>query len=288
MSSLNLNSLNEENTNLKIEIENLKRQITLADTLIIEINIKNQRLENEITDLNFKLETYQNSELTNIAYQTEIKELNTTILYLKNELENFTLSDSPIKDKKILEEISKLSNNINTFSDFKKEFENFISNKDKLHFWKFLLWCKLILESFHSYFFWNSCCNIHETEIICSLSNERFFLYFLEIFFFILTLNTITTIFKNASLFILLTCWYGLTGVSYILSLIIIQIFNFLKFIFTKIRICCKRCCCSIQCEVFFWFILFFFLSIMFIFHILPRFIAWLIVTKKLQFIENL
>ena len=134
MSSSNLNSLNEENTNLKIEIENLKRQITLADTLIIEININNQRLENEITDLNFKLETYQNSELTNIAYQTEIKELNTTILYLKNELENFTLSDSPIKDRKILEEISKLSNNINTFSDFKKEFENFISNKDKLRF----------------------------------------------------------------------------------------------------------------------------------------------------------
>ena len=75
MSSSNLNSLNEENTNLKIEIENLKRQITLADTLIIEININNQRLENEITDLNFKLETYQNSELTNITYQTEIKEL---------------------------------------------------------------------------------------------------------------------------------------------------------------------------------------------------------------------
>ncbi|CAG8820363.1 44266_t:CDS:2, partial [Gigaspora margarita] len=172
-----------ENTNLKIEIENLKRQITLADTLIIEININNQRLENEITDLNFKLETYQNSELTNIAYQTEIKELNTTISYLKNELENFKLSDFPIKDKKILEEISKLSNNINTFSDFKKEFENFISNKDKLYFLKFLLWYKLILESFHSYFFWNSCCNIHETKIICSFSNEGFFLYFLEIFF---------------------------------------------------------------------------------------------------------
>uniref|UniRef100_A0A8H4AA84 Uncharacterized protein n=1 Tax=Gigaspora margarita TaxID=4874 RepID=A0A8H4AA84_GIGMA len=134
MSSSNLNSLNEENTNLKIEIKNLKRQITLADTLIIETNINNQRLENKITDLNFKLETYQNSELTNITYQTEIKELNTTISYLKNELENFKLSDSPIKDKKILEEISKLSNNINTFSDFKKEFENFISNKDKLRF----------------------------------------------------------------------------------------------------------------------------------------------------------
>ncbi|CAG8838600.1 18612_t:CDS:2, partial [Gigaspora margarita] len=128
-----------ENTNLKIEIENLKKQITLADTLIIETNIINERLENKITDLNFKLETYQNSKLTNIAYQTEIKELNTTISYLKNELENFKLSDSPIKDKKILEEISKLSNNINTFSDFKKEFENFISNKDKLYFWKFLL-----------------------------------------------------------------------------------------------------------------------------------------------------
>ncbi|KAF0480851.1 hypothetical protein F8M41_023635 [Gigaspora margarita] len=83
MSSSNLinqlNSLNEENTNLKIEIENLKRQITLADTLIIETNINNQRFENEITDLNFKLETYQNSELTNITYQTEIKKLNTTI-----------------------------------------------------------------------------------------------------------------------------------------------------------------------------------------------------------------
>ncbi|KAF0537619.1 hypothetical protein F8M41_008383 [Gigaspora margarita] len=123
-----------ENTNLKIEIENLKRQITLADTLIIETNINNQRLENEITDLNFKLETYQNSELTNIANQIEIKELNTTISYLKNKLENFKLSDSQIKDKKILEAISKLSNNINTFSDSKKEFENFISNKDKLHF----------------------------------------------------------------------------------------------------------------------------------------------------------
>uniref|UniRef100_A0A8H3WUG9 Uncharacterized protein n=1 Tax=Gigaspora margarita TaxID=4874 RepID=A0A8H3WUG9_GIGMA len=94
-----LNSLNKENTNLKIEIENLKRQITLADTLIIEININNQRLENETTDLNFKLETYQNNELTNIAYQTEIKELNTTISYIKNELKNFKLSDSPIKDK---------------------------------------------------------------------------------------------------------------------------------------------------------------------------------------------
>ncbi|KAF0521501.1 hypothetical protein F8M41_015784 [Gigaspora margarita] len=94
-----LNSLNKENTNLKIEIKDLKRKITLIDTLIIETNINNERLKNEITDLNFKLETYQNSELTNIAYQTEIKELNTTILYLKNELENFKLSDSPIKDK---------------------------------------------------------------------------------------------------------------------------------------------------------------------------------------------
>ncbi|KAF0472338.1 hypothetical protein F8M41_025044 [Gigaspora margarita] len=100
-----LNSLNEKNTNLKIEIENLKRQITLADTLIIETNINYERLKNEITNLNFKLEIYQNSKLTNIAYQTEIKELNTTISYLKNELENFKLSDSPIKDKKILEEI---------------------------------------------------------------------------------------------------------------------------------------------------------------------------------------
>ncbi|CAG8684362.1 40790_t:CDS:2 [Gigaspora margarita] len=117
-----------------IETYNLKRQITLTDTLIIETNINNERLKNEITNLNFKLETYQNSKLTDITYQTEIKELNATILYLKNELENFKLSDSPIKDKKILKEISKLSNNINTFLDFKKEFKNFISNKDKLRF----------------------------------------------------------------------------------------------------------------------------------------------------------
>jgi hypothetical protein len=273
--------LSKENFNFRDEIERLNKELLIyqnSSQISVEIenkelNLQNQKLLNDINDLNYQLKLYRDQPSTQ-SFQVENQKLineNKQLLLEIENLKNQSSSDSTTpKNKKILQEIKQLSKNITSFSNFKKEFENFITNKDKLRFWKFLLWCKLILESFHSYFFWNSCCNIHETKIVCTLSNERFFLYFLEVLFFILTLNTITAIFKNSLLFIIIGCWYGLTGIGYLLSLIIIYIYNFFKIIFTKFKKCFRKCCCNFHCEVFWWVIFFFFISYLLIFHILP------------------
>ncbi|CAG8786230.1 886_t:CDS:2, partial [Dentiscutata erythropus] len=124
---------------IMIELSNLKDQINDNTLLNSELTTENISLRNEIKNLTPQLEVYQNSEKSIILLELEKKnlllenkQLLITIEDLKNN--NQTSSDITSNDKKILEEIKKITKNINSFDEFKIEFEKYLSKKhtDKL------------------------------------------------------------------------------------------------------------------------------------------------------------